>query len=381
MNIRCFERVHTDNDQPFRGRTHVIKESSGNRRSRSSRTNSFTESLLLRQRSQSTPLAQCAYSMRFLVVEDPNTIINNDCSSDDPQVKKSCASLHEAVENILSDQWNENSLKQKDTASEVSDLSIVDGNTELKKFPPVPNLVPNLVPNFVPNSVPNPVPNVDFKNVMPYSETSKCDELPGDKNSQEQLVSGDRYCESGIENKLVIKTDDEDGGNESVLERSKHCSINDRLKTSKNDGENISEHSKDWTSLPTISDTVIPFDDVSQRKEVCGDLPVYRCDRRSNEPTESRLTEDQEIDLNSAENQKDFEKQPSVTPRVKEVATMGENRRSNESSTEPLSKPDNIQGDDERTNVSNVYPLHDPSDETELRSPSVKEKIMFFNSG
>ena len=75
MNVRCFERFNTEDDQPFRDRAHVIKESPGNRRSRSSRTDSFTDSLLLRQRSQSTPLAQVWHSLLIDVQEDPDAII------------------------------------------------------------------------------------------------------------------------------------------------------------------------------------------------------------------------------------------------------------------------------------------------------------------
>ncbi|XP_028405958.1 trafficking protein particle complex subunit 9-like isoform X2 [Dendronephthya gigantea] len=351
MNIKCFERVHTDNDQPFRGRAHVIKDVSSNRRSRSSRTDSFTESLLLRQRSQSTPLAQCAYFISFEVGEDPDTIINNDCSSDDPQVKKNCASLAGA-DNISSDQCNEEFSEQKNTASEVSDA--VEFYTEVEILPTVANVALNDI-------------------IIPSEENSNRGELSSSvMSSQEQLISDDEIGGSKMVDKLEVKMDDvdEDEGHKSVLERNKHCSINDRQKTSKNDGEDISEQSKDRTSVPGVSDTVIPFDDVSQNKE------FY-----SNKPDDSCHTENQEIDLNSAETQNDLEKQHNVTPQLNKV-TMAEKGKSNEISNEEMSKPDNMQeGDDQRTDVSNNFKFHQRSDETELRSPSVKEKIMFFNSG
>lgn len=73
INVRCFEKANVDLEQSFRGRTQVIKgEFLGNRRSRSSRTESFTDSLLLRERSYSSPLAKFAYAAIINVVEDPS---------------------------------------------------------------------------------------------------------------------------------------------------------------------------------------------------------------------------------------------------------------------------------------------------------------------
>lgn len=94
INIRCFETECDDLEKTFRGRTQVINgEFHGYRRSRSSRTESFTDTLLLRQRSYSAPLTKLDHLGIIHVVEDANTEVRDtECSSVDNE-DENCGEL------------------------------------------------------------------------------------------------------------------------------------------------------------------------------------------------------------------------------------------------------------------------------------------------
>lgn len=335
VNVKCFERVNTDGDQPFRNRAHVIKESPSNRRSRSSRTDSFTDSLLLRQRSQSTPLAQFSYSLLIDVREDPDTIIEEIDAGVDPRVSGNDLQRKTsvAVENTCLKE-KEDSVLEKDSSEPVKDC-----NEE------------------------STVTRIENKE-EPVSEDKKAESCNGSNIAQVE-ISGEITMAGELHSVHVDQT----------CSDPENTSIDNNTSSFESQGKEVPNKSVEVSHAGNIivEDLVIKPEDMTQSIIDVEDIDIDVQHEETVDHDVCQGTKFQEIESNFQENCLSDEDIESAGVEAKLKATV-----KNKIRTDELTLQDKL-SKEETTKVERTDASNDEIQET-VASPSVKQRIMFFNS-
>ncbi len=358
MNVKCFERVNADADQPFRGRARVIKESPGNRRSRSSRTDSFTDSLLLRQRSQSTPLAQLSYSVLFDVQDDPDTIVEEIDAGLDPRVSRKdmqTAEIHSSVPGSTTGVTNVCTQRKEASMLDSCILLHVKKNLRLPKKDDLKNT------EFSEDKMENTRENFGIKDAA--LEDNECEGVTYSNVIENRGVQMDNGVmdESGLV-KDELNSDLSRESSEVSLERKEVTLEEEDLGESVLSQDMATTDSSHCFGEPGDTDTGIELEGCSKETDnLCQGLTVQeiQLDFRENDSGEDCSTS-KELEAKT---------RPKVNERVRTDI--------NESSEEKSAKhevTETTEANIERTNISNV------DEEAGVRSPCVKDRIMFFNS-
>ena len=397
MNVKCFERVNTNTDQPFRGRASVIKESPSNRRSRSSRTDSFTDSLLLRQRSQSTPLAQFSYSLLFDVQEDPDTIIEEIDAGVDPRV--SSKDLQIAA--------NDSSVPEKDSA--IAETGISENDTCLSEGADISenDIQPKKDPSVLQKDLEDDLRSIECNEGEIETTRVGVKQAALEDNKYKEGVCGDVRDELGAKmdkEKVDEFSSVEDEMYSDLENTSTENKVSLKSKTKEmitledeNLGENVlgegsmnedmASAATDCLGTPGDTNIHVQVEECSQETgehSLCQGSTIQDCRENGNVKKDSNAIEGLE-----------------TKPKVKEKVSVDENRELKETlttleitqevnvertNTLEISQEVNVERTNtleitqevnvERTNISN----EDEDEESVATSPSVKDRIMFFNS-
>ena len=427
MNVKCFERVISNDDQPFRGRAHVIKALPGNRRSRSSRTDSFTDSLLLRQRSQSTPLAQFSYSIAFDVKEDPETIVDEVdtglqlirvsgknispsgiipvVSEKDSSASEKASSISEKDSCVL--EKDPQTAKKHFSFSDSGTISCVsrkDSSASKKDFPASDKDLQTGQRNFFSSSGTIPFVSVKDLQTTKNVHSPQDDDLKGKRSGEngaepsrenvgiEQTCLGSHKQEdvlpcSNVTNNPGVKMDESKVGEFSVVKddsNPQHTSIeNSRVSLDRkvialeeeNLGENLlsqdSTNEYQYIAASNSSRCSGESEDINTEDTNSGDQ-VEECSKVEHDLCQTLAI--QEIELNFKENESGQDKHSSEGREAKTQLKVKQELRTevNETAEEISTRNANVERIDALSG--------EESDDTAVKSPSVKERIMFFNS-
>ena len=346
VNVKCFERVNTNGDQPFRDRTHVIKESPSNRRSRSSRTDSFSDSLLLRQRSQSTPLAQFFHSLLINVQEDPDTIVEEIDAGVDPRISGKDV--------------------QKAEESSVANTGLIA--TESKTTVSVENIgIKEKEDSVLERDSSEPVKDDDNKESTVIKIEHKGEIIA----IKEPVLEDRKVGACNVANTAKVEISGE------IIMDSKFHSVH--VDHTCSDPENTSiEHNKisfktQGKELPNIVESLVNKSTTQTIIDV-EDIDIDVQDEETVDRNVCQGTTLQEIESNFRENCLSDEETGSEELEVKIKPTVKNKIRTDELISQEKSSKEEITHV-ERTDVSIDDELHET-----VSSPSVKERIIFFNS-
>ena len=356
MNVKCFERFNTEDDQPFRDRARVIKGSPGNRRSRSSRTDSFTDSLLLRQRSQSTPLAQVSHSLLIDVQEDPDAIIEEidagvdlRISRNDLRMSKKASSLTSTGSLATEDKTRENTCISDKGASALEKDSSVNKVIRIEDSEPVLGESVNDVPDTAEVKICEGI-KLKFYKFYPVHPTNA-----SAKNNKASL----KLQKTEVPQGTAIPQETEAHERAEVPQETGVANKTVEICPAGNIVKGLGNEPKQMTETIDVEDIDIDVED-----DECVDDNV--CQRTAGQEVELNLLQENCLsDVADGARTRELEDKSKATV-TKDKIRADESTLQEEEATMHV----------ERTEVSN----DDEVKET-VSSPNVKERIMFFNSG
>ena len=394
LNVKCFERIISNDDQPFRGRARVIKALPGNRRSRSSRTDSFTDSLLLRQRSQSTPLAQFSYSILFDVKEDPDTVVDGMDTGYYRRV--SCKDLPTGGKQISMSgttsgvSGKESSLSELQTAEKHASVSatITIGKDSpvitIGKDSPVITIGSGKDSSAITIGSGKDSSVLEKGSSVSKKYVGQNDDLKNEECGEIGTKISGRSKETALEEDVlpsVVNMDKTEA--DSVVNMDKTEADGFNLLNDKSDSQPTNEVSLERNDIAlteeTLGENLLSQDSTNEEQDLatansshCSDESEIR--NATSDKDEHDLCQGltiQEIELNFKENESRQDEHASERPEAGAQPKVEENVRT-ETSSEEITQEVNV----EKTNTSSGEECED----TGVRSPSVKDRITFFNS-